>query len=79
MIDPKTLIPDTFSGEPKIIAWRDWSYRLKSFVGAFQPTLQNAMGRTESKTTPVHESDFAALRINIMTVNEPRALLTQKI
>ena len=32
LIDPKTLVPEAFSGEPKTIAWRDWSYRLKSFV-----------------------------------------------
>ena len=55
LIDPKTLIPDAFSGEPKGQPWRDWSYRLKSFVGSLQPTLQNAMERTEHKSTPVLE------------------------
>ena len=79
LIDPKTLVPEAFSGEPKTIAWRDWSYRLKSFVGAVQPTLQNAMERTEHKTTPVMESDFATLGINPVTVNELKAMLTQKI
>ena len=43
LIDPKTLIPDAYSGEPKSQSWRDWSYRLKSFIGSIQPSLQNAM------------------------------------
>ena len=60
LIDPKTVIPEAVSEDSKIIPWRDWSYRLKSFVGAVQPTLQNAMERTEHKTTPVLESDFTA-------------------
>ena len=79
LIDPKTLVPEAFSGEPKSIAWRDWSYRLKSFVGAVQPTLENAMERTEHRTIPVLESDFTALGINPVTVNELKAMLTQKI
>ena len=58
VIDPKTLIPDAFSGEPKTLSWRDWSYRLKSFVGSLQPKLHNAMERTEHKITPVLEADF---------------------
>ena len=78
LIDPKTLMPEAFSGEPKTISWRDWSYRLKSFVGAVRPKLQNAMERTEHKVAPVSESDFAALGIDPVTVNELKAMLTQK-
>ena len=37
------------------------------------------MERTEHKTTPVTESDFTALGINPVTVNELTAMLTQKI
>ena len=78
LIDPKTLIPDAFSGEPKTQSWRDWSYRLKSFVGSLQPKLHNAMERTEHKTTPVLEADFTNLGIDPGTVNELKAMLTQK-
>ena len=79
LIDPKTLIPDAFSGEPKTQSWRDWSYRLKSFVGSLQPKLHNAMERTEHKITPVLEADFTNLGIDPGTVNELKAMLTQKI
>ena len=78
LIDPKTLIPDAFSGEPKGQPWRDWSYRLKSFVGSVQPTLQNAMQRAEHKSTPVLDEDFASLNIDPSIVNELKAMLTQK-
>ena len=78
LIDPKMLIPDAFSGEPKSQSWRDWSYRLKSFVGSLQPKLQNAMERTEHKSNPVLEADFTNLGIDPGTVNELKAMLTQK-
>ena len=78
LIDPKTLIPDAFSGEPKGQPWRDWSYRVKSYVGSVQPTLQNAMERTEHKSTPVLETEFANLNIDPSIVNELKAMLTQK-
>ena len=78
LIDPKTLIPDAFSGEPKGQPWRDWSYRVKSYVGSVQPTLQNAMERTEHKSTPVLETEFANLNIDPSIVNEFKAMLTQK-
>ena len=78
LIDPKMLIPDAFSGEPKTQSWRDWSYRLKSFVGSLQPKLQNAMERTEHKSNPVLEADFTNLGIDPGTVNELKAMLTQK-
>ena len=58
LIDPKTLVPDAFSGEPKSQSWHDWSYRLKSFIGSIQPGLQNAMERAEHKVTPVLETEF---------------------
>ena len=63
LIDPKTLMPDAFSGEPKSQSWRDWSYRLKSFIGSMQPKLQNAMERAEHKVTPVSDTEFAQLAI----------------
>ena len=78
LIDPKTLMPDSFSGEPKSQSWRDWSYRLKSFVGSLQPKLQNAMERAEHKLTPVLEIEFAQLAIDTAVVNELKAMLTQK-
>ena len=79
LIDPKTLIPDAFSGEPKGQPWRDWSYRLKSFVGSVQPTLQNAMERTEHKSTPVLEGEFANLGIDPSVVNELKAMLSKRL
>ena len=78
LIDPKTLIPDAYNGEQKSQSWRDWSYRLKSFIGSIQPSLQNAMERAEHKMTPVLENEFAQLAIDPVGVNDLKALLTQK-
>ena len=78
LIDPKTLMPDAFSGEPKSQSWRDWSYRLKSFIGSMHPKLQNAMERAEHKVTPVSDTEFAQLAIDPAVVNDLKALLTQK-
>ena len=59
LIDTKSLVPDSFSGEKHGgMSWRDWSHRVRSHVGTQWPKLRNLMERVEQRTSQVTDADI---------------------
>ena len=58
--------PDQFDGDP--MKYADWSFKLRSYLGAVDQRYQEELMRTESSTTP---------RLNANLGNEESALSTQ--
>ena len=75
LIDPKSLSPENFSGDKNSVTWRDWSFRMRSFVGAGYPKLRNLMERAEQKATPVTESEILAESVSLAEVEDLKVLL----
>jgi len=75
LIDSKSLSPENFSGDKNSITWRDWSFRMRSFVGSGYPKLRNLMERAEQKATPVTESEILSEGVGLAEVEEPKVLL----
>ena len=63
IVDTKKPTPDPFTGNPKDLSWRDWSYRLKVFMGTRSPALRAAMVSIEHRTTPVESGELETLGV----------------
>ena len=74
LLDSKTMAPDTFSGESKSMAWRDWSYRVRSWVGSYYPKLRNLMERVEQSARAVTEDDILTEGVNLSEVEQLKGL-----
>ena len=57
LIDATMLVPDSFSREKHSMAWRDWSHRVRSYVGTAWPKLWNMMERAEQRAIIVTDTN----------------------
>ena len=77
LVDPKHMLPEAFSGA-KGTSWRDWSYKLKAFVGACAPDLKKALEGAERLETPITDDDLQTYGVSVDLDVQLKTLITMK-
>ena len=66
LLNLKTTIPKPFAGDGGM-SWRDWSYRVKTYIQAVSPELRHAMETVKHRPDVIPDAELSAYKIDMAT------------